>query len=51
MLGQIEKKNIANATVKKQWDTKIAPMKSDFLANGLISAEEKYFFACCICKH
>ena len=29
MLGQMEKKYIANAIVKKQWDTKNAPMKFD----------------------
>ena len=51
MLGQIEKTNIAHAIVKKQWVTKNAPMKLDLLANGLISSEEKYFFACCILKH
>ena len=51
MLAQIEKTNIANAIVKKQWDTKNAPMKLDLRANGRISSEEKYFFACCISKH
>jgi hypothetical protein len=29
MLGQIEKTNIANAIVEKQWDTKNVPMKLD----------------------
>ena len=51
MLGQIEKTNIANTIVKKQWVTKDAPMKLDLWANGRISSEEKYFFACCIFKH
>ena len=51
MLGQIEKTNIANAIVKKQWVTKNAPIKLDLCAKGLISSEEKYFFACCILKH
>ena len=34
MLGQIEKTNIANAIVKKQWVTKNAPIKLDLLAKG-----------------
>ena len=51
MLGQIEKTNIANAIIKKQWVTKNAPIKLDLRANGRISSEEKYFFACCIFKH
>ena len=51
MLDQIEKTNIANVIVKKQWDTKKAPIKLDLWANGRISSEEKYFFACCISKY
>ena len=50
-LDQREKIKIANAIVKKQWNTKSPPTKFDLCANGRISSEEKYFFACCIVKH